>query len=132
MLLERRDFLICFVVACIAFVPVASFAEPFARLLLCIMPVSALMLHIGFSLGSIWIAIQILIYTAAFLGIGNASYVLIRRLPWNLAREFSTAIVLLLPLLSSFAPVITYYGFSGRGGTYNFWEAGNRYFELRN
>jgi hypothetical protein len=127
MLLERRDFLICFVSACIAFVPVVYIGG----LIVCIEPVSALMLHIGFSRISIWIAIHILIYTAAFLGIGTASYALIRRLPWNLAREFALVGLLALPVLSSFARVLTYSSIQGRGGTYNFWEATERYFERR-
>jgi len=128
MLLERRDFLICFVVACIAFVPVVFFAV----FLVCVMPVSALILHLGFHWGSIWMVAHILFYTAIYLGIGNAGYALIKRIPWNLAREFSLVALLLLPLWSSFARVITYSSFQGRGGTYNFWEAGNRYFEKRN
>jgi hypothetical protein len=128
MLLERRDFLVFFVVACIAFVPVVFFA-PF---LVCIMPVSALILHLGFNWGSIWMGVHILFYTVIYLGIGNVGYALIKRMPWNLAREFSLAALLLLPLWSSFARVITYSSFQGEGGTYNFWEAGNRYFEIRN
>ncbi|WP_264485071.1 hypothetical protein [Luteolibacter arcticus] len=103
----------------------------FGGLIVCIEPVSALMLHIGSGLLSIWIAIHVLIYTAAFLGIGSASYAIIRRIPSKLAREFSVVALLTLPIWSSFARVITYSSLQGRGGTYNFWEAVDRYVEKR-
>ena len=127
MLLERRVFLICFVSTCIAFVPVLFWAGIYD----CIVPVSALVLSMGFKKISIWMVIHIIFYTVAFFGIGNASYALIRRLPWNLAREFSLVALLILPFVSSFARVLTYSSLAGRGGTYTFWEATERYFEKK-
>ena len=125
MLLDRRDFLVFFVAACMAFVPVVLFGGFFVY----VMPISALVLQIGVGMNWILIAIYLPIYTAVFLGVGAAGYAMIRRLPWNLAREFALVGLLTLPLLSTFARVVTYVGWEGRGGTYTFWEAGDRYFE---
>ena len=128
MLLDRRDFLVFFVAACMAFVPVVFFGGFYIS----VMPISAMILHIGNGMNLILMAIYLPIYTAVFLGVGAAGYAMIGRLPWNLAREFALVGLLILPLLSSFARVITYVGWDGRGGTYTFWEAGDRYFEKRN
>ena len=131
--LSRRSFLIVFVSLCVAVVPVVAFGPLF----IIIEPVSALLLDIfrfGFKtrsniLLSILFCIHVLIYTGAFTAIGAAAYFLIRFLPWRAAQWFAIAVLLSLPVLCSFARVLTYSSIAGAGGTYTFWEAVHRYFE---
>ncbi len=128
--LSRRSFLVCFVSLCIAFVPVLFYAG----LLGAIEPVSALILdifRIGFDRIAVLMGIHSFIYVAVFTGIGAFAYFLIRFLPWRVAQILSFALLLSLPVLSSFARVLTYASIQGNGGTYTFWEAVHRYFEKR-
>jgi hypothetical protein len=57
---------------------------------------------------------------------------IIRLLPWHRIRVLLLSALLVLPVLSSFARVITYSSFQGSGGTYTFWEAVHRYFNKIN
>jgi hypothetical protein len=126
--LSRRSFLLSFVTLCVAVVPVVLVGPFFVA----IEPVSALILDIfrfGFERVSILVAIHVLIYTGAFTGIGAIAYFLMRSLPWRTAQWFSIALLLSLPVLCSFARVVTYSSWDGGGGTYTFWEAVHRYFE---
>ena len=125
-----RSFVLCFVALCVAFVPVLFWAGLVAS----IEPASSLLLRIpefGFDPMAWFVGIHVSIYIGIFMGIGALAYVLIRLLPWQTVRIVLLLIVLLLPVLSSFARVLTYSSIQGRGGTYTFWEAVHRYFEKR-
>ena len=131
--LSRRSFLIVFVSLCVAVVPVAVFGPLF----IIIEPVSALLLEIfrvafkrpSSAFLSILFGIHALVYIGAFTAIGAAAYFLIRFLPWRAAQWFAIAALLSLPVICSFACVLTYSSMAGAGGTYTFWEAVHRYFE---
>ena len=104
----------------------------FGPFFIAIEPVSALILDIfrfGFERVSILVGIHALIYTGAFTAIGAIAYFLMRFLPWRTAQWFSLAVLLSLPVLCSFARVLTTSSIQDRGGTYTFWEAVHRYFE---
>ena len=131
--LNRRSFLIVFVSLCVAVVPVVAFS-PFV---VTIEPVSALLLDIfrvafkrpSSAFLSILFGIHALVYTGAFTAIGAAAYFLIWFLPWRAAQWFAIAALLSLPVICSFARVLTYSSIAGAGGTYTFLEAIDRYFE---
>ena len=126
--LSRRSFLLSFVSLCVAFVPVVLLGPFFAFM----EPVSAIILDIfyfGFERVSILVGIHALIYIGAFTAIGAFAYFLIRFLRWRTAQWLSLAVLLSLPVLCSFARVLTSASMDGRGGTYTFWEAVHRYFE---
>jgi hypothetical protein len=128
--LSSRSFLFCFVSLCAAFVPVICILGWF----ILIEPVSALVLEIcrmGICRPAWFIGINASIYIGVFTGVGALVYFLISYVPWRNVRVIALGLVLLLPVLSSFARVITYSGWGGSGGTYTFWEAVHRYFEKR-
>ena len=128
--ISLRGFLLCFVGLCIAFVPVLFYAG----ILVCIEPASALMLEVvrlGFGRISWLIGIHISVYIGLFIALGALVYVLDSLLPWMFLRVLLLCIVLVLPVLSSFARILTYGSIQGRGGTYTFWEAVHRYIEKR-
>ena len=128
--LSLRNFLICFVGFCVAFVPVLYWAGLYAS----IEPASALVLHISqkrLNRLSWLMGIHVSVYVALFTGVGALTYVLIRRLPWRRARIVALISLLSLPVLCSFLRVLTYSSIQGGGGTYTFWTAIERYFERR-
>lgn len=129
--LSLRSFLLCFVALCVAFVPVFIFVNFWTFIL----PISALALTVSWSRLE-WslllsIGIYVSVYIGLFTGVGALAYVLIRRVPRRSVRIILLSILLSLPVLSSFARVITYGGLRWGGGTYTFWEAVHRYFEKR-
>lgn len=126
--LSLRAFLICFVALCVGFVPVLFYAGLYAS----IEPASAIILHIvhvGFDRISWWMGIHVSIYIGVFMALGALGYVIVRLVPWRPVRLLLLSALLLLPVLGSFARVITYSSIQGSGGTYTFWEAVHRYFQ---
>jgi len=130
MSISLRGFLVCFVALCVAFVPVLFNAG----LYLSIEPVSAFILHIfthRLDRISWWLGLHVGVYTCVFSAIGALACVLLLFLPWRPIRLLLLAMLFALPVISSFARVLTYSSIQGSGGTYTFWGAAHRYFENR-
>lgn len=127
--LRLRSFLLCFVILCVAFVPV-FFTTIFKEF---IEPLSVHLLtgrHSFHGMELLLMGFYVSIYIGVFTGIGALAYILIRRVPWYSVRIILLSLLLSLPVFCSFSRVITSYGaFSGRGDTYTFWEVAHRYFE---
>ena len=126
--ISLRGFLVCFVTLCVAFVPVLFYAG----LYLSIEPASAFILLIfthRLDRISWWLGFHVSVYIGVFTAIGALAYVLVRLLPWRPTRLLLLVVLLALPVISSFARVLTYSSIQGSGGTYTFWGAAHRYFE---
>jgi len=126
MFLCRRTFVLAFVLLCVAFVPILFYAGLYAS----ITPTACLLLGLfDHWAATLWVLLHIIVYVALFTGIGLLIHWLTRFLPWHSIRVAVLLIALSLPLVSSFARVLTYSSIRGCGGTYTFWEAISRLFE---
>jgi hypothetical protein len=79
---------------------------------------------------TLWKVGYLLFYGGLFFGLGLlASKAIWKRTSGRLcALLFS--ILLLIPVATSFLPIVTYHSLKGGGGTYTFWTALARYFDV--
>ena len=118
-----------FSMLCVAFVPVAISLGWYST----VAPLS--LLFMSFVIGTaeswtLWKIGYIVVYTGVFFGVGFlASSVICSRTNGRL-RVLLSSILLVIPIATTFLPVLTYYGPRGSGGIYTFWTASVRFFEV--
>jgi hypothetical protein len=128
--MSRRIFVVWFVALSATFVPVLFWAGIFSS----IVPTFCIFLSMfGHRVKAItwWQLAHVLVYLSIFAGFALAVFRVASFIPGQVLRQSLLVLILLLPVLSSFARVLTYSSIQGGGGTYNFWTAVERYFEKR-
>ncbi len=129
--LSRKQFVLIFVILVVCFVPilinfgVVCWIVPLAWGI-----ASALKEFSQFDWNpAIGFTLYSLVYTTAFYGIARLTDLIIRRVQRKTLRLSIQLLVLATVFSCSFVRVLTYGSIQGRGGTYTFWGAVNRYFE---
>ena len=118
-----------FSMLCIGFVPVVIVLGWYSS----VIPLSVVFM--SFVVGSakswtLWKICYIVFYSVIFFGFGFFVLSVICSRTTGRFRFLLSSVLVLAPLAATFLPVLTYNGPKGSGGTYTFWGATVRYFDV--